>query len=78
MKGCLIFYLIPLHFPFRQAFSEFEASVGHDSSKAMTMDGTVHPLCAHTLSYMRRIFTFPNVGVGEAIGGCRVTSRATG
>ena len=47
-------------------FAEFEGSVGHDGSKAQTMDGTVHPQCAHTLSVLRRLFTYPNVGVRQS------------
>ena len=47
----------------RAVFAEFESSVGRDGSKAQTLDGTVHPQCAHTLSVLRRLFTYPNVGV---------------
>ena len=51
----------------RAVFAEFESSVGRDGSKAQTMDGTVHPQCAHTLSVLRRLFTYPNVGVRQSL-----------
>ncbi|GAX73455.1 hypothetical protein CEUSTIGMA_g907.t1 [Chlamydomonas eustigma] len=47
----------------RSAFSEFEMSVERDNSKAQTVDGTVHPQCAHILSFLRRLFSYPNTEV---------------
>ena len=41
---------------------EFEDAVARDASKASVLDGTVHPLTAHTLTYLKRLFTFSNVG----------------
>mmetsp|Transcript_32957 Transcript_32957/g.72844 ORF Transcript_32957/g.72844 Transcript_32957/m.72844 type:complete len:654 (-) Transcript_32957:625-2586(-) len=45
----------------RSIFSDFEQSIGRDASKVQTVDGTVHPLCAQTLGYLRRLFSYPNV-----------------
>ncbi len=36
----------------------FESGIARDSSKAQVVDGTVHPLTASTLGYLRRLFTF--------------------
>ncbi|KAG2433194.1 hypothetical protein HYH02_012736 [Chlamydomonas schloesseri] len=57
----------------RQLFADFEESVGGRSgggaglsaadaaaSKLTMLDGTVHPICATTLSFLKRLFTFPN------------------
>ena len=54
---------------------EFEDSVERDASKVQTVDGTVHPLCAQTLSYLRRLFSYPNV---EAVRVCLVLSSPLG
>ena len=43
-----------------------------DASKVQTVDGTVHPLCAQTLSYLRRLFSYPDV---ETVGGA-IRSKA--
>ncbi|KXZ53823.1 hypothetical protein GPECTOR_6g741 [Gonium pectorale] len=55
----------------RQLFAEFEEGVGGvvgpgggSSSSAVSkltmLDGTVHPICATTLSFLKRLFTYPN------------------
>lgn len=36
---------------------------------AKVVDGTVHPLTAATLSFLRRLFTYPNVGAVSAMVG---------
>ena len=37
---------------------EFEASITRDSVKHPPPDGTVHPLAAYTLSFLKRLFGF--------------------
>ncbi|GIM12723.1 hypothetical protein Vretimale_15897 [Volvox reticuliferus] len=56
----------------RQLFADFEEGMGsrgiHGSgaygseavSKLTMLDGTVHPMCATTLSFLKRLFTYPN------------------
>ena len=42
----------------RATFQEFESSIARDSSKHSVADGTVHPLAAYTLGYLKRMFTY--------------------
>jgi len=42
----------------RATFSDFESSILRDSSKHIVVDGTVHPLAAYTLGYLKRIFAY--------------------
>lgn len=37
----------------RLVFGDFEDNVGRDTSKTPPAGGTVHPLCAHALSYLK-------------------------
>ncbi|KAJ9508977.1 hypothetical protein QJQ45_028318 [Haematococcus lacustris] len=46
----------------RAGFQVFESSLGADSRKAQALDGSVHPLAAATLAYLRRLFTFAAAG----------------
>jgi hypothetical protein len=34
-------------------FSEYEASIGSDGNKMLPLDGTIHPLTAQVLSYLK-------------------------
>ncbi len=55
-------------------FSDFEDQVQRDQSKAAAVaDGTVHPLCAHVTSFIKRLFTYPNAG--QVLFGDAATSR---
>lgn len=42
----------------RATFSEFELSIEHDTDRHAGPDGTVHPLTAYTLSFLKRLFTY--------------------
>lgn len=44
----------------KQSYHDFEQGLIRDQSKAQTVDGTVHPICAHVLSYLRRLFSYSN------------------
>ncbi|KAL6763363.1 Cullin repeat-like-containing domain protein [Haematococcus lacustris] len=46
----------------RAGFQVFESSLGADSRKAQALDGSVHPLAAASLAYLRRLFTFSAAG----------------
>eukprot|EP00198_Chlamydomonas_reinhardtii_P013432 XP_001702769.1 component of the exocyst complex [Chlamydomonas reinhardtii] len=74
----------------RQLFADFEEAVGGRAgggaglsaadaaaSKLTMLDGTVHPICATTLSFLKRLFTYPNAlsllfapsGAGGSVSG---------
>ena len=42
----------------RATLEEFEVSITRDSVKHPPPDGTVHPLAAYTLSFLKRLFGF--------------------
>lgn len=42
----------------RATLEEFEASIGRDTVKHPPADGTVHPLAAYTLSFLKRLFAY--------------------
>ncbi|KAK9901547.1 hypothetical protein WJX75_001553 [Coccomyxa subellipsoidea] len=42
----------------RATLEEFEASIGRDTVKHPPADGTVHPLTAYTLSFLKRLFAY--------------------
>ena len=42
----------------RATLEEFEASITKDSVKHPPPDGTVHPLAAYTLSFLKRLFAY--------------------
>lgn len=42
----------------RATLEEFEASITRDSIKHPPPDGTVHPLAAYTLSFLKRLFAY--------------------
>ena len=42
----------------RATLEEFEATVARDSTKSPPADGTVHPLAASTLTFMKRLFGY--------------------
>lgn len=42
----------------RATLEEFEASITRDSVKHPPPDGTVHPLAAYTLSFLKRLFAY--------------------
>lgn len=44
----------------RVTFTDFEDQVSRDQSKTAVADGTVHPLCAHVTSYIKKLFTYNN------------------
>jgi hypothetical protein len=39
----------------RSCFAELQDSVVRDAARAVPADGTVHPLCASTVSLLRRV-----------------------
>jgi hypothetical protein len=51
-------------------FSDYEDSVAQDASKVLPMDGTIHPLTAQVVSYMKVS------GLGWAWGACGCLWRA--
>ena len=42
----------------RATFADFESSISRDSTKHTVADGTVHPLAAYTLGYLKRMFSY--------------------
>jgi exocyst complex protein 7 len=42
----------------RSTLEEFEASISRDTVKHPPADGTVHPLAAYTLSFLKRLFAY--------------------
>jgi hypothetical protein len=42
----------------RATLEEFEASISRDTVKHPPPDGTVHPLAAYTLSFLKRLFAY--------------------
>ncbi len=42
----------------RATLEEFEASISRDTVKHPPADGTVHPLAAYTLSFLKRLFAY--------------------
>eukprot|EP00878_Enallax_costatus_P013220 GHUV01013820.1.p1 GENE.GHUV01013820.1~~GHUV01013820.1.p1 ORF type:complete len:538 (+),score=189.34 GHUV01013820.1:921-2534(+) len=41
-------------------FGAYEEGVARDSNKVLPMDGTIHPLTAQVLSYMKRLLSYEN------------------
>ncbi|KAK9818574.1 hypothetical protein WJX74_001369 [Apatococcus lobatus] len=54
--------LLGLHFQLQRetlaAFNEFDASIARDPPRNSVADGTVHPLTASTLSFLKRLFSY--------------------
>lgn len=46
----------------RVLFADFEDFVNQNPNKAVVNDGTVHPVCAYVLSFMKRMFQYKNAG----------------
>lgn len=42
----------------RATLGEFEATIAHDAPRGPPPDGTVHPLAAYTLSFLKRMFGY--------------------
>ena len=66
----------------RATFVEFESSIGRDSTKHIVADGTVHPLAAYTLGYLKRMFTYESsipilFGDGASAAGCAAGPQAS-
>ncbi|KAK9812710.1 hypothetical protein WJX72_002444 [[Myrmecia] bisecta] len=65
----------------RDTFVEFEASIARDPPKHTVPDGTVHPLSAYTLSFLKRLFTYDSampILFGDASSATPQSSRSDG